>query len=372
MLKKLLLGVGFLSGSVIGAGVFALPYVFYHSGWLISSFYVVVFTTIVIISHIMYAEVVEATPGEHRLVGFSRIYLGKFLELVATIVSPIGLLFMLTIYLVLGEKFILLIAPNSHSLFAFILIWLLGTMVIFWKTSQLAIAELIGTVSIAAIMFLIFGYGVRNLSGIFNMPMANWSLLFLPYGAVLFSLWGRTAIPPLVRFFRDSNQIKLINPSIILGALVPGVLYTLFIIGAINLTAPDVAESSVSGLAAALPVGAVWIIGILGLLAILTSYAVIGKNIHQTVIFDVKQKPWVGAAIVGLVPLSLYFLGFKSFISLISVVGGVFLSIEGLLIAQLWRKVKLERATWSWASAVFFWILVIIFFGGILYEIFYH
>ena len=180
-----------------------------------------------------------------------------------------------------------------------------------------------------------------------------------------------TAIPPLVRFLRERSRWELINPAIIFGALVPGLLYTLFIIGTINLTAPNVAESSIAELAVALPTGMVWVIGILGLLAILTSYAVIGKNIHQTVIFDIKQKPWVGAVTVGLVPLVLYFSGFKNFISLIGVVGGIFLSIEGLLIVQLWRQVRMDKKKWGWLTNILFWILVLIFCGGILYELIY-
>ncbi|MCL5016435.1 MAG: hypothetical protein M1312_02380 [Patescibacteria group bacterium] len=371
MFKKLTLGVGLLSGSVIGAGVFALPYVFYRAGWAVGLFYVVAFAVLVTVSHIMYAQVVEITPGEHRLVGFSRIYLGKLSEWTATLVSPIGLLLTLTVYLILGEKFLLLFMPDSYGKMAFLVIWLLGTLVIFWETGKLALAEVLGTLSIAAIIFIIFGYGVGGSANIAALPAIDPKFIFLPYGAMLFALWGRTAIPPIVRYFRDDNRLNLVKPAIILGVLVPLLLYVLFIVGVIGLTAPYVTESSVANLASALPSGVVWLVGALGILAILTSYAVIGKNIHQTVIFDIKQKPYVGALVVALVPLLLYFAGFKNFLYLVNIVGGVFLSVEGILMTLLWRRVKITAGSWNRLYGAAVYLLLAIFIGGIIYVLTY-
>ncbi len=371
MLKKLILGVGLLSGSVIGAGVFALPYVIYRAGWVIGAIYIITFTVLVTVSHIMYAQVVEITPGDHRLVGFSKIYLGKFSEWTATLVSPIGLLLTLTAYLVLGEKFLLLFMPANYGGTAFLIIWLLGTLVIFWETGKLALAEVLGTLSIAAIIFVIFGYGLSNWSGLAATPAINPQYIFLPYGAMLFAMWGRTAIPPLVRYFRDDNKLNLIKPAIILGVIVPVVLYALFIVGAIELTAPHITGSSISGLAAALPQGIVWSVGVLGILAILTSYAVIGKNIHQTIIFDVKQKPYIGASVVAVVPLLLYILGFKDFLYLVNIIGGVFLSIEGILMTVLWIKARRGVESWNKLYGFAVYLLLVIFTGGIIYSLVY-
>lgn len=371
MLKKLVLGVGLLSGSVIGAGVFALPYVFYKAGWAAGLFYFIAFAVLVVVSHMMYAQVVEITPGEHRLVGFCGIYLGKFSEWVAALVSPIGLLFTLTAYLVLGEKFLLLFMPDSYGEIAFLTIWLLGTLVVFWETRKLALAEVLGTISIGAIIIIIFGYGIGGWGNVAAMPAVDPKFIFFPYGAMLFALWGRTAIPPIVRYFRDDNKLALVKPAVTLGVVIPVILYFLFSVGVIGLIAPHVTESSVANLASSLPSGIVWLVGALGILAILTSYAVIGKNIHQTVIFDIKQKPHIGALIVAGVPLLLYFAGFKNFLYLVSIVGGVFLSVEGILMTLLWRRVRISAGSWNRLYGFAAYFLLVVFIGGIIYSLTY-
>lgn len=372
MLKKLLLGVGLLSGTIIGAGVFSLPYVFYQSGWLIGATYLFVFAFLVALVHIMYAEVVESTPGEHRLVGFSGIYLGKAWETVAAIISPVGLLFTLTAYLVLGERFLLFLFPDGLSLAALLTVWLVSTLLIFWKTERLGLAGAIKVASIATVVFIIFFYGIREPATVFNFPAINGNFVFLPYGAVLFSLWGRTAVPPLVRYFRDGKIIRLVKPAIVLAITVPVLLYAVFIVGVVRLAAPYVAEDAISGLAAVLPAGTVWIVGVLGLLAILTPYAVVGKNVYQTLVLDAGWKPYLGAVFVALTPLALYFLGLKDFIGLVSVIGGAFLSTEGILMVSLWRKVKLERGSWRSWYGVLTYPLLAVFAGGIIYALVYH
>ncbi|MDE2098272.1 MAG: hypothetical protein KGL39_13550 [Patescibacteria group bacterium] len=372
MLKKLFLGIGLLSGTIIGAGVFALPYVFSRSGWLIGSAYLLIFAAIVALAHLMYAEVVESTPGEHRLVGFSKMYLGKFFEWVATIISPIGLMLMLTVYLILGERFFMLILPGTLKPAALLLAWLIGTFLIFWQTKRLALAETLGTLSIAAIIFVIFGYGAKGLGNLETLPAADLKYAFLPYGVILFSYWGRTAIPPLVKFFKESKALRLARPAVIIGTVLPAILYVFFIAGVIGLVANNVTEDSVVGLASTLPIEAVWLVGVLGLLAVLTSYAVVGKNIYQTIVFDARQKPFLGGLAVALIPMLLYIAGFNNFIALIGVVGGIFVSIEGVLIVLLWRRVRREKKRLGWVVITSSWLLLAVFCGGILYELIYH
>ncbi len=77
-------------------------------------------------------------------------------------------------------------------------------------------------------------------------------------------------------------------------------------------------------------------IGILGLLSLFSSYIVVGLDVKNVLTFDLKWPKTLAFLTVVLGPLIPYFLSFKSFIGLVSFVGGVFLALEGLFVVFMW------------------------------------
>jgi amino acid permease len=65
--KKLWAGIFALSGTIIGAGVLGLPYVFAKSGFLISFFWILFLSFIMIYSYLCLGEVQFRTNGNHQL-----------------------------------------------------------------------------------------------------------------------------------------------------------------------------------------------------------------------------------------------------------------------------------------------------------------
>lgn len=381
MFGKFLLGAGLLAGTIIGAGVFILPFVFAQAGVLTGLAYLVFFTWLVFAVHAMYADVVARTEGDHRLVGFSGLYLGIWGRRIALVINFIGLLLALVVYLILGGRFAHLIWPLPIGSLVF-LFWALGTLMIFWKIRRLALGELLATISmILLIVLLVSSSFARNDFSLlldfsrFSLPLVSLPNIFLPYGAILFALWGRTAIPPLVRMLKGKISAELLKKTILAGVFISALVYLFFVFGVLNYSVRlPITEDALSGLLMVLPAGLVWLIGLLGLLALFTSYAVIGRNIYQGLTLDVKANKLVAGLGVALIPMLIYLAGFRSLISLVGVVGGIFIAAEGILIPLIWLKASkqnTERALIKRLPSVLPYFLMAVFIGGIVYQFIY-
>src|SRR3989344_1439982 len=94
--ERLLLPAGLLSGTIIGAGIFSLPFVFNKTGFLFGCLYLLLGTFAYVTLHLMFSDVMLQTEGEHRLVGYIRMYLGKFAFYLSIITSVLASFFVLT------------------------------------------------------------------------------------------------------------------------------------------------------------------------------------------------------------------------------------------------------------------------------------
>ena len=79
--------------------------------------------------------------------------------------------------------------------------------------------------------------------------------------------------------------------------------------------------------------------------------------------YDLKAGEFPAWALTCFVPLLLFLLGVNSFIPLISLVGGVFLGINGILILLMYKKIG--------GKNVIIYPLIVLFVLGITYELFY-
>lgn len=66
-----------LSGTVIGAGILGLPYVFAKSGFLFGLFWLLVLGIITLYTFLCLGEISLRTKADHQLPGLAGKYLGK-------------------------------------------------------------------------------------------------------------------------------------------------------------------------------------------------------------------------------------------------------------------------------------------------------
>ncbi len=336
--RDFLLPTGLLAGTIIGAGVFALPYLFERAGILTGLFYLALGALIYTLVHLFYADVILRTPGEHRFVGYAEIYLGRKFKWLAILMAVLEMILVMTIYLILSLSFANLIAPGN-GIYKLLVFWILGSLAIFLSVRRLTLVEFLISWGMIAIILLIFILGLPKFNQVsapdFYPRSAN---ILLPLSAVLFSLGGRVAIPSLVKYFKlpgIGHNYGLIKKSVIWGTVIPAVTYALFVFGILGLSGV-VSEDSVTGLIGQVPNWLLAVIGILGILSLWSSYIVVGLDVSNTLLYDLKLNKFVRIAAVVFAPLILYFLSSQNFIALVSFTGGIFLALEGIFIIVMW------------------------------------
>ena len=198
MNKKFIYGLCTLSGTIIGVGLFSLPYITSKVGiWIILGYFLVL-GTIAIIIHLLFSEVALKTPDFSRLPGFAKIHLGKWGERIAFVSITFGLFGAILAYLIVGGKFLtFLVAPilGGSELFYTILYFTGGAILIYFGIKAIARVEFLGLILFFAILFIILFKGAPS----FQLGNLVFSIgkkdLFLPYGPILFALWGTALIP---------------------------------------------------------------------------------------------------------------------------------------------------------------------------------
>lgn len=344
MYSKIILPASILAGTIIGAGVFSLPFVFTKGGLLTGLFYLLLFAVVFILVDLIYADLIIRTPGDHRFVGYSKIYLGKGGFWAAILMGLIQALFVLTIYLILAPSFFKLFIPEN-TILHLLIFWFLGSAAILLNIKKIALAEFLITIGIILIILFTFVLGAPNFFqreiSLFPFDLSN----LIVVGPILFALGGRVAVPEIINYFRETKTpLSFLKKSLIVGILGPAVVYFLFVIGILGLSGV-VAEDAVSGLIGQVASPVLIAIGVLGLLSLISSYIVIGLNASRIFNYDLAFPNWLSRSLVIFVPPILYFVGFQNFIVLISFLGGVFLPLESIFVLFMWLKANKKSET---------------------------
>ena len=374
MYRNVILPAAWLAGTIIGAGVFALPFVFEKAGILTGLFYLAIFGVFLSFLYLMYADVIIKTKEAHRFVGYVKNYLGRFAGKLSTLTSIIGLLVSMVVYLILAISFINLLAPSLPDLYKVLIFWFISALTVFLKIKRLAFLEFLVTAAIIVIILIIFVFGIGGFAAKAGaLPLFNPIFLLLPYGAVLFSLAGRTAVPSIINYFREKkDDLKKSKLPIILGTLTPAIVYLLFVLGIIGLPG-QISQDSVSGLIGNVPVIILYLLGILGFFSLWSTYIMLSQEVEKSLEEDFKFPSILSALVAVFVPLILYFAGFNNFLALIGVAGGVFISFEGILIVLMWLKISRRSPSimFKKMNPILTYLLLLIFFVGIVYALTY-
>lgn len=364
--SKFISAVSILAGTIIGVGLFSLPYITLKVGlWLILGYFLVL-GVIVILVHQMLGEISLKTPDFSRFPGFARFHLGKKGELAAYISNIIGMLGALLAYLIIGGNFLTHIFQNNHiggNLNLWTIFYLaLGSALIFWGVKTVAKIEFWGLVLFfgALIVILAKGFSFISVSNFFIEPSS--SDFFLPYGAILFSLWGVSLIPEAEEILRGKK--RLLNKAILVSILIPIFVYLFFILMTLGISGSQTTEDALGGLKYVLGDGVSNLALSFGVLTSFTSFIAVGLTLKKIFAYDLKLNKTLAWAITCFTPLMLFLAGMQSFITVISFIGGVVLGIDGILISLMYQKIRNERKFLTIP-------LVLFFIVGIFYEIIY-
>lgn len=365
-----------LVGTIIGAGIFGLPYVAAKTGLVPTVIYLTALTFIVLLMHLLYGEVVLRTKGKHRLVGYAEIYLGKWGKRIATLSVVLGGYAGLLIYIILSGVFLSNLLgeffghdPRPYSIIVFFVSFIFiagGLKVVSWAESFLSF------LLIAAIfLFLAKGSSFISLSSF--TESINWSEIFLPYGVLLFALTGGSVIPDMISVLEKKEN--LIKKTIIIGTLIPAVIYFLFIVIIFGITGEATTPDAITGLKNVYGDGFVKIGALVGFLAVITSFLAFGINLKKTLQHDYKFSKALSLVLALFVPFLIFSTGFDDFIRVIGFSGAVMGGIDGVLIILMYQKADREgkgnrKPEYDIpTSRALEYLLVAVFALGIIYAI---
>jgi len=345
---------GLVAAATVGDGIFALPYVFAQAGWLLCLFYLAALAGLVILAHTVYLETLEKVGEKERLLGLAKIYLGDGGFWVGFFAIVAGLLLTLLAYLLLGTQFIHLALPLIRERYAFMAFWAFISIPLFLDNRRAADLEFIGIISTIVIVLLIFITAIPHV--VFaGIPAINPKDIFLPFGVILFSLAGWTSIEPVYEARKKGKALAHPWTSLALGTGIAAALFIMFASGILG-SGANITPDTASGLAL-WPFWKKELLAIMGLIAVATVYIPISREIKNSLEKDLHWDAFVSRGTILLLPPLLVVLGFNNFLTVVGLVGGLFLSMQYLLIVSVARralKLRLvKRSFLDLAAAIF-------------------
>ncbi|MBD3282424.1 MAG: amino acid permease [Candidatus Portnoybacteria bacterium] len=341
-MKKFIFATAVLVSTIVGVGMFSLPYAGSKTGFYLAAIFLIFLAIVMAIVHLFYGEIVSRTKEKHRLVGYAEKYLGKWGKRIVSFSVIIGFYGSLLVYMIVGGTFLKTIFSFTNFSLDFfsLMFFIIGAIVIYCGIKLIAELDFVMSLFLIFIVLLFLFIGIPHID-ISNLNHTNIKNFFIPYGAILYSLAGIAAIPEIKDFFSGKNRKKY-KKAILLGTLIPAVLYIIFMWSVIGMTGTETSPESIIGLSGILGDKVIFIGAIFGFLATITSFFVLGISLKSTFRYDFKIKKDMAWFLVCLVPLLLFILGFRNFVPAIVLLGSLMGAIEGSAIVLIFRKAKKE------------------------------
>jgi amino acid permease len=373
MNKNYLYAISSLAGTVIGGGIFAIPYVISKAGvaGVLLFFPLLIFVQYLL--HKIYAEVVLSTKQIHRLPGYVGIYCGKNVKRAVLVISIIGKHGTLLIYTILGGIFLygILNPVLGGNVFLYTtILFLLEAFIVLVGLKLIAKAEMVFTSLIVVVIMTILykSWGSLDVSNYQFIDIRN---IFLPYGPIFLAVGGQAAIPEVCRLLK--NEKKRIRSAIAWGTILPGCVTAVFALIVVGITGDNTTPDALVGLNQYFSNGVITSTLLLGLLTITTSFIIISQSLREVYWWDMgmdKRLAWVLACGI---PFLLYAVGLRDLTAVVgvtgSIVGGIFGIILIALLFVVKKKRKLKPCLQNKINKPMAYALSLLFILGLLYEV---
>jgi tyrosine-specific transport protein len=361
MKNPVLLAALSLVGTIVGAGIFGVPFVFAQAGVGIGLLYCLVLGATALLNHWFYAQVCIHVQGRHRLVGHARVILGPLGAWVAAATNPLGLLGSILAYYILGGSFLNVLFGGDAFTWVVVFFAAMALLSILPFKKLLKFEDFFTWLLIAsaAVIIAIVSPHVQ-LENLLTVNRDNW---FLPFGIVFFSLGGASVIPDLVEGLNKNR--RRIASSIIIGTVVSAMITAAFGLAVSGASGALTSENAIAGLVPLVGKFIVTLGAAFGLLAIVTSFVTAAANLKEQFNYDFKLPAAVSYILAVGLPFAAYLLGAQSFVGVIGFVGAVLGVIDGIIIALMARSVVKSSLRFLAVP------LIVVFFLGLVSEIIY-
>lgn len=364
-------GSSIIIGTIIGAGILGLPFAFMKAGFLTGLLVLVIISLSVIILSLFLGEITLRTKGTHQITGYTEIYLGKHLKNIQAILLLFGMYSALLAYTIgLGE----------------ILANLFGGSAVVWSVGAYIVLSLLIEKGLALIKRIEFIVGLLILAFVFILAILarphinidywqefSWLKFFIPYGAILFACYGLVAIPEAKQILSAEKQEKMLRSVILVGNLIPVIIYISFAAIIVAVTGPLTTEIATVGLISVIGPTALIIGSLFSIIAMSSSFMALGVAIKEIFQYDYKFNQIFAISATLIVPITMFLLGFRDFFGIVSLAGALSVGLTGLItIIVFWKarragKRKPEYTVPTWLALPASIIITIILILGLIY-----
>ncbi len=380
--KNFVFALTILISTIVGAGIFGIPYVVSKSGVLPSFFYFLILGGAALLVHLLFGEIVLRNEGKYRIIGYAQKYFGSSGKLLIAISTIVGLAGSLLAYGILAGDFLKIIFSSilpaaGLSSFALALIFFFVLSIfIFRGLKTIAPIEIFTNISFFLIILAVFIIGLPKID--FN----NFSLggagqnPFLPYGVIMFSLIGWMAIPEIRDMLKSREEKRSLKKIIILSTVFCLLLYVFFSFVVFGISGKNTTTDSLLGLVPFLGQKVIFFGALAAVLTLIDSFLLIGLSLRNTLVYDLKFSKVLASVITCGLPIILFLVGFQSFIGTIGFIGTILGTINGIIIVLMYKKAKKiydREPEYSLKIPPFLiYLLVLIFILGAVAQVLYY
>ena len=329
-------GVALIVGLTIGAGVLGIPYAIAKVGLLVGLLYIVGLGILMIGLNLLIGEIAVRTKGDLQMVGLARKYLGKYGEWVMMVVKYISVAGVMVVYII-GEGEILSALFGGSSFNWSLIFFFVGLILIYLGIKTIKTVDFFLSLGILAVVLLIAAFSIPHLE-FNNFKFFNLAELLLPYGVVLFAFNGGAAVIEAHSILANNN--KTFKLTIVIAGIISIITYAIFTIVVLGVTGVNTTEIATIGLGNELGKSMLIFGNVFAILAMATSFLTMGLSTRDSLVWDYKIPVKAAALLVSLIPLVVFLLGLRQFIMAINIVGGVFVSLEMILIIFIYWRAK--------------------------------
>lgn len=338
--NQLFSAVAIIVGTVIGAGIFGLPYTASRSGFFVCLAYIIGLTLVTILVNLCYGETILRTQESHQVPGYAYKYLGRWGKAIVSFSMMTGIYGGLVAYAIGIGAFLHVIFGNIIGIPAFaysVGFFIIASIIVLIGLKMIVSLEkfMVAFLLLVIIIFLFAGLPKIDIA---NLTTFNGELFFLPFGVVMFALAGNMAQSDARLVLR--GQEKKFRSAIILGVLIPAVVYVVFTLAVVGVAGANTSQDAIEGLSSYLGTGVVLLGAILGTIGMSTSFFSLGLFLKESYIFDYHINKYLAWLLVVAPPFVVLIFSLASFIEILSVTGSIIGGLSSIIVIMMYYKAK--------------------------------
>ncbi len=341
--KKFFFAVAALVGTIIGAGIFAMPYAFAKAGLVPSLIVFGVLAGVNIVIMLMYGEVILRTPGiQHECTGYTGQYLGRPGRWLMLVVNLVGTYGALLVFIIGGSDFLRrLLGPSTtlSPVWAGVIFFVVCSALVVWGLRAVAKVDLVFMFLFIGVVGLITAWAAPKIQ-LANFATGDLTQILFPFGIIIFALTGATTLPMMNNLLR--GQAHQFGKAIIWGGVIATIITLVFTIAILGLGGAQTTSDAIGTVQQTLPTSASLALAIFGLVALGTSFLSSGLMLRDMFMFDYRIKRRLAVVLVLLVPLGLFLLDLTGFVGTISFIGAVTGGLTGIIYVILYRQARIK------------------------------